>query len=224
MASIQVAKYYEKDGMYLKEHADFLYSADEEKDIRFLIKAINIKKGKDSILDVACGQGRHVKAFLDKGYDVNGTDASKFLLGLARKNINKKGIFYRSNVEKLSLKRKYDKAYWFFSDFAGIDLPKAVKSISKNLKKSGFLLIDADNVFRLVKSLKRRAEADLVFDPAKMELKDKISKTTIPYPVVPMWKMIMEESGMKIVRVFGGYDLEEYSISSPRLILVAKKA
>lgn len=218
--------YYEKRGAYLREHARFLQEADVEKDVVFLVRALGLKKSQN-ILDIACGQGRHIQKLVQKGYSVDGVDFSVHLLSLAKKlttaPVAYKPILYKANVTKLALKKKYNRAYWFFSDLANIDIQKALLSISRNLAVGGRLLLDTDNIFRLIGHLSINTKSDLAFDATRLELIDARHNLIIPYPVLPMWRMWLDRAGFRIERVIGDYQFHPYTITSQRLILVVKK-
>ena len=104
---VGIRRYYGKYGAYLREHAQFLQEANVEKDAAFLVKALGLNKHQ-SILDIACGQGRHTHLLAHKGYSVDGVDFSVHLLSLAKKSSNKtlrhQPIFYRADVTKLAFK------------------------------------------------------------------------------------------------------------------------
>jgi ubiquinone/menaquinone biosynthesis C-methylase UbiE len=59
-----------------------------------LLRLMDIRKG-DEVLDLACGQGFFARAFAEKGARVIGVDASRTLIGMARKNSPPKGIELR---------------------------------------------------------------------------------------------------------------------------------
>jgi len=218
--------YYSKQGAYLSEHESFLESADIEKDVDFLIKAIDLKK-KDTILDIACGQGRHVNFLAEKGYIIDGIDFSKFLLKqgeIDAKKIDKRiPNYFNVDVNKFSLKNKYNKAYWFFSDLANIDIENALKSISSNLNLEAKFLIDTDNIFRILKYLLENKNQDFLFDAKRLELIDKKNNLNIAYPSFLEWERSMKLAGFLVENVYGDYDFSDYSIYSPRLIIIAKK-
>lgn len=221
-----LSEYYGKSGDYLKDHHSFLNSANIQKDSDFLIKALNLKKN-DAILDIACGQGRHTNALSEKGYLVDGVDFSKYLLGKAKneslKSTKRKPNYYKANIEQLKLKKKYNKAYWFFSDLANIDIKKVITSISHNIKVGGKILIDTDNIFRIASYLSKNPDSPFAFDAEKLELIDKKTNLRVPYPPYPLWDQWMKTAGLSIERVIGDYDFSAYSLNSPRLILIVKK-
>ncbi|OGL74113.1 hypothetical protein A3D73_00310 [Candidatus Uhrbacteria bacterium RIFCSPHIGHO2_02_FULL_60_44] len=218
--------YYGKRGTYLREHAQFLHEANLEKDASFLVKALGLKK-RQFTLDIACGQGRHVHALARRGYSVDGVDFSDHLLALAKKSTDKtlkhRSMFYRSDVSKLALKKRYNRAYWFFSDLANINIPKTLMAISRNLEVGGRFLLDTDNVFRLIRYLHKNKKTDFVFNAQRLELVDVRHGLVIPYPVVPMWREWLNQAGLRIERVMGDYQFHPYTALSPRLILIIKK-
>ncbi len=219
-------KYYGKQGEYLHEHALYLQQADLQKDLDFIVKALGIKKHKP-VLDIACGQGRHVHGFTRRGYSVDGVDFSSYFLAMAKKTTDKslkiQPTFYRSDIKKFVGKKKYTYAYWFFSDLADIDLPKALQAISRNLEVGGRLLLDTDSIFRLLSFLEKHKKSSLVFDAQRMELMDTEHDSVIPYPVFFQWQAWLKEAGLRIERVIGDYQFQPYSVSSPRLIMIIKK-
>ena len=221
-----IQKYYGESGDYLHDHQSFFKSANVNDDIHFLIKVLNLKK-EDHILDIACGQGRHANTLANKGYLIDGVDFSSHLLNLAKREAQQlKGRmpdYYLAEVTKLRLKKKYNKAYWFFSDLASIDIPKAMTAISRNMTKGGKVLIDSDNIFRIISCLQKHRKSNLLFDAERLELIDKKTNVYAPYPVIPLWRQWMKDTNLSIERIFGGYKCQDYSIHSPRLILLARK-
>lgn len=221
-----LSNYYGDSGKYLSEHTPFFESADINNDIDFLTKALKLKK-KDFILDIACGQGRHVNALSGKRYIVDGVDFSKFLLERGRDEAKKiKGRvpdYFYGNVVDFKLKKKYTKAYWFFSDLANIDMAKAIISISRNLEIGARVLFDVDNIFRILKYLIKSESKDFIFDAKKLELIDGENGLHIKYSFVTEWEKWLNDAGLSVEKIYGDYDLSDYSIHSSRLIIVAKK-
>jgi SAM-dependent methyltransferase len=225
MSQHKIKKYYGKYGKYLKEHQSFFKQADLKRDTAFLISVLKMRKA-DKILDVACGQGRHANDLASKGFAVDGVDFSTFLIKKAKKEAalhKNKPRYFISNVEKLKLKQKYNKGYWFFADLAELNLKKALFSISKILKNNGLLLIDSDNIFRLLKYLKEHPSSNYYFDSKTFKLIDKKTKISAVYPSLDEWRSLLKASGFELLKIYGGYDGKKYSKSSQRLIVLAKK-
>ncbi len=220
-----IKDYYNNPKGYLKEHDVFFKSSNINKDTNFIIKALTIKK-TDQIIDIACGQGRHVNLFTSKDYEIDGLDFSSTLLKLARedsKQLKREPSYFQSDLKNIKLKKKYNKAYWFFSDMANIDPAKAIKSISKIIKNGGYLLIDTDNVFRITNYLINNETKDLYFNANSFYLFDKTNNAKIPYLSVIMWNNIFNSVGLKVIKTYGDYNFRKYEINSPRLIMIIKK-
>lgn len=225
MSLKNIKSYYGSKGEYLNEHADYFTDEQLEIDIKFISSVLKLNK-KDTILDIACGNGRHTIALAKKSYNVSGVDFSSFLLNEARKltkqadlNVN----FYNCDIHKLKLPQKYDKAFLFFSEFGIFDGQKALQNISKYLKRGGLFLLDIDNIFRLVKYLQNHSESKYKFDFTKMELfEDKVKQTMRYYTVTELNQMFLKNK-LKIVNVYGDYRKKKLGPNSRRIILVAKK-
>lgn len=223
----QLFEYYGKKGSYLKEHESFLKLANLEHDVNFLIEALKINN-KERVLDIACGQGRHTNLLRGKGYLVDGVDFSEYLLKMARENARQLHIsnvsYYEADIENMRLPKRYDNAYWFFSDLAGINISNAIHSIYNNIENGGLVMFDSDSLFRILSYLQKNSDSKYSFDVFKFELIDKKSGMRAPYPSLEMWNNWFTEAGFSIERVVGDYNFGDYSIYSPRLIIIVKKS
>lgn len=222
----EIKKYYENPDQYLAEHKDFFSTHSPPKeDIDFLIKVLKIKKS-DHILDIACGQGRHTNELAKRGYKVSGVDFSSFLIDKAKQAAQKADAwpkYYNQNIEALKLPCKFDVAYWFFSDFANINLLATVKSISCYIRAGGRVLLDSDNLFRIVNYLQKNPNSSYKFDAKLLRLVDDSRRLSIPYPTFLMWQNWLNKNKLSIANVWGNYDLTPYDLTSPRLIILANK-
>lgn len=220
-----IKKYYNSPNKYLQEHIHFFNNSNIKKDVLFLKKTLNLNK-KDQILDIACGQGRHVNELASLNYNVTGIDFAKNLLKIAKEkssNIENQPKYYLKDLSSFKLNKKYSKAYWFFSDLANLNPEIIIKNISKTLKKNGLLLLDFDNIFRLINTLNQKKYANLIFNTRKSILIDKENQAKIPYLTINEWENIFKKNKIKIIGVYGNYNLDEYSIKSPRMIIKLKK-
>ncbi|MEK7794155.1 MAG: class I SAM-dependent methyltransferase, partial [Candidatus Hydrogenedentota bacterium] len=74
------------NSLYLKTDGDVVENdTNTARDIDFLVKSAALEK-HDRILDVCCGQGRHVLELARRGFaNVHGLDRSRYLVRLARR-------------------------------------------------------------------------------------------------------------------------------------------
>lgn len=139
--------------LYSKEMAEWydqMYCDEEKtkKQLKFLDKIFRKEKMK-SVLDIACGTGRHTIGLKKMGYETMGIDLEPAMLNQAKKLSEAEGLkleFKLQDMRKIKLNKKFDAAIIFYTAFAYLnsneDVIKTLKSIHKHLKKNGVLIID----------------------------------------------------------------------------------
>jgi len=219
-------EYYGPRGQYLKEHKAYFTKARTKKEASFLIDVLQLKKS-EAIIDFACGNGRHIIELQKRFYNVDGLDGSSHLLAVAKREAERQNMnitFYKQKLENIHLKRKYDKAYLFFSDFGILNASKTLTSISRTLKKGGLFLLDMDSIFRLLTKLQSAKNKRYYFDAEKMILKERDNKQLkVRYYTPTEIHSLLEESGFKVKIFYGGDDKSKLSIKSKRIVVVAMK-
>lgn len=220
-------EYYGESGKYLQEHKDFLTASKTKTDCDFIVKVLNLKKS-DKIIDLACGDGRITVELAKRGFNIEGLDFSQSLLRIARKKAEENNVsinFYYQDLDNLSLKHKYNKAFIFFSHFGILDPEKVFKNINQILERKGKFLLDCDNLFRLVTFLLRtKNRKRYSFDPIELKLYDN-EQNYAPeryYFYLEIAEMMLK-NGIRPIKNYGDYEGGEYSISSPRMIIIGEK-
>ena len=106
----------------------------------------------DSLLDIACGYGRHALVFADQyNLRVTGIDISPALIAAARKFAKEKGaeITYEAKQSKeLAWVEAFDLAmiaFNSFSLFSPEDAPIVLKGLHQALRPGGRFFLDLDN-------------------------------------------------------------------------------
>lgn len=223
-----LAKYYGAYGNYLAEHQAYLDLDRLRVELRFIKKVLDLRPEKN-ILDIACGQGRHLVALLREGYSVDGVDFSAHMINLARKEAGRFHLpdcFFVQDVQGLHLPKQYDKAFWIFADFGNINLKRAIESIVARLKIDGTGLIDSDSVYRLQRFLTHHPDEQFIFNQPTGELIDSHSDTGdvyVPYLTLPQWSALFSATGCTITGKWGDYDENDFDQNSARLIMRFKK-
>jgi ubiquinone/menaquinone biosynthesis C-methylase UbiE len=113
-------------------------------------KALFEKYNVNTVLDCACGTGKHLYMFSEMGLSVNGSDFSEAMIKVANKNLHKFGKnISLSQCDFRFLEQKYEKAFdavvcltnslpHLHSDN---DLITALKSMKNRLNKNGLLIL-----------------------------------------------------------------------------------
>ncbi len=100
-------------------------------------KFLNYLQSEAEILDLGCGPGRDLKAFIDEGYKAEGLDGSKALAEIARHNSG--ATVYEERFETLKLDKVYD-GIWACASLLHLEqeeIRKTISKLKKNLKPHG---------------------------------------------------------------------------------------
>jgi ubiquinone/menaquinone biosynthesis C-methylase UbiE len=132
----QLAKYYDR----VYSFKDYL---DEAVRLQNLIIKYS-ESGGNTLLDVACGTGLHLKHLKDD-FVCTGVDVSKSMLTIARKNV--KGVtFKEADMKTMQLKKQFDVITCMLSSIGYVktlvSLKKTIQNFYKHLNKGGMVLIE----------------------------------------------------------------------------------
>ncbi len=226
--------YFERDE---KEAEDFM-----ERLLQFLKPA----KGS-SMLDVACGKGRHSKFLAEHSFFVTGIDISPESIEHALQYEDENLEFFQHDMRLPFRMNYYDYALNFFTSFGYFRTRRehedAIRTIVTSLKSDGVFVIDYLNVHyaedHFVHEEKKQIDSTLYeinrwHDDDHFYKKIRISDPSLTEPLefterVAKFSMgdftdMLSYTGMQVTDVFGDYNLNPYHIrNTPRLILVAHK-
>lgn len=222
------------------------------REIKFIINSLNLPKGS-KILDIPCGQGRHSIELARKRYKITGVDLSKHLLNLAKKSAKKEKVdlyLINKDIRKISFNNEFDAAINWFSSFGYFrkedENLKVLKNINKSLKPSGKFLLDllnSDWFFKKIsKSPKKiwwKAGGNYILLEDCSSDKNKImanrwiiidpsGKIKHTYTFMKLYnlskiKQYLKRTGFKILKVYGDYQGNKFTSSSPRMIILTQK-
>jgi SAM-dependent methyltransferase len=199
------------------------------------------------MLDLGCGNGRHCKQLAAKGFNVIGIDLAASGIREAKKWESKTLRFYRQDMRIPFGKNSFDYVFNFFTSFGYFNDPaddhKVVANISAALRPDGILVMDYINSAPAEKKLKAAEDKEIdgvmyhisrwtdekhffkkiVIDELlfgePLEYIEQVKKIS-----VDDFEDLFKEHGLRIVNVFGNYQLNNYDQeNSPRIILIAKK-
>jgi 2-polyprenyl-3-methyl-5-hydroxy-6-metoxy-1,4-benzoquinol methylase len=136
---MDTAKYFDtKAADYDKKRSKGILGKWVSKEEKIIQQLLDVKKG-ETVLDVGCGQGRYSRKAKLKGGKPYGIDMSPGMI----KEYNKNGFFGEvADIVKKSVNKKFDKIVCGGALEFTSNPDKALKNISKSLKKhSTFVLL-----------------------------------------------------------------------------------
>lgn len=216
---------------------------DAKKLIDLILSKVNISKDH-TILDAACGSGRHMNYLSSLGYNVVGFDLSKPFLLEAKKN-NPSGNFLRSDLREVTFKEQFDLVLNLFTSFGYFSSDDENFRFPKNafgfLRKGGYYMLDYLNPDYLTGKIIPYSVKE--FDGLKIEESRSIEEGRVVKRIsitkegrrkefVESVKLypkdfILEQFqgfGYSVNGLFGGYDGSAFDAeTSTRLIMIFKK-
>ncbi len=215
--------------------------------IKKLITFLNPKKGA-TILDVACGKGRHAKQMAELGFQVTGIDLSKNSIDHANVSKHENLAFFVHDMRLPFQKNQYDFVFNFFTSFGYFDTAEenqdAMNMMAEALKEDGTLVMDYLNAGRFIGGLSQKESKvidGIIFETEKMTVNNKITKTikitdekkgvdahfseAVSLLTIDDFQKLALQAGLKITAFFGDYELNPYDENnSERLIMIFSKA
>jgi SAM-dependent methyltransferase len=235
------------DEHYLKVYKEL--EKETSREVESIVKMMDLKP-KAKILDLCCGYGRHSIEFAQRGLKVTGYDLSDFFIQKAKKDSLDLGLeieFVKGDMRKLPFDRQFDAVVNIFTSFGFFDRElddlKVTRGVSRALKKGGLFLLDLKNREYLIRNFQRRRwrqEEDFIMlednfldlFTSRWELtrtllfgngrKKENSFSLRMYTFTEILNLL-KRSGFILESVYGDFDFREYSLDSPRMILISRK-
>jgi len=201
-----------------------------------------------SILDVACGFGRHSIKLAEKGHYVTGIDRMDGFLCAAHKRAEFQGLkinFIQKDMREVVFNEEFDRAlllftgFGYFSDDQNLEV---LKNISKSLVPGGLFCFDTFNRDAFLKDFLpyhvQEIRNDLMidrntFDPKTGRLIDKRiiirdgKRKNVPFSIrlydYNEIERLLDQGGMKIDRIYGDWDKSPFTVDSKGMKIIAKK-
>ncbi|MEO8235494.1 MAG: class I SAM-dependent methyltransferase [Flavobacterium sp.] len=207
-----------------------------------LTNYLNLPEGA-TVLDLACGKGRHAIYLNQLGFNVLGVDLSPNSITEASKN-NNIHLNFRVHDMREPFEEKFDAIFNLFTSFgyfeSDSDNLKTLISIKESLSEYGFAVIDFMNVNNVIENLvpeevktvdgidfhiKRYVKdgyihKEITFEDQgeKYHFTEKVQAITLQN-----FEEMMEEAGIYLLDIFGDYKLKKFhKTESERLIMIFK--
>ena len=201
---------------------------------------LQLKEG-NTILDLACGKGRHSLSLSKMGFDVTGVDLSEKSIKHA-KQFETSTLHFKVHDMCFPYPKKFDAVFNLFTSFGyfedELDNIRTIRAIKEELKATGHAVIDFMNVNYVMNNLvpsETKTIQGITFIIERYVENKHIVKTISfthdnkPYHFVERVKAITLEDfesyfksvGLTLRHCFGSYNLDPFDKStSDRLILI----
>lgn len=220
---------------------------DAECHINFILSKINLPP-KASILDLACGSGRHSILLAKEGYNVTGVDLSDKLLSEAIRNSKTENLeieFIKSDIRDFHIEKKFNLILNLFTSFGYFETDEENLLIFKKsfelLLKNGYFVFDYFNKVYIEKNLvlfsKEENDDYTIIQERKIVDQRVVKEITIQRNGITenysesvklydsnFLTQKLKEIGFEIVNLFGDFFGNEFNqFSSPRFIAICQK-
>lgn len=221
-------------------------------DEKTFLNKIFSEHGVRNVLDCACGTGQHLLMLAQSGYKVWGSDYSKSMLEVARKNLQERN--YSIPLRQCDF-RFLEQAFDITFDaivcltnslphlHTDEDLLTALRSMKNRLNKNGLLVLtqgtthftlslpsievvvnrpDFSRIF--VKERNDRFQIIHVLDLFHSAQRLESNQYDIVYRILldEDYRRLLPQAGFTNIRIYGDYDMNSYDNNSWRLIVVAQ--
>lgn len=199
----------------------------------------------DLVLDLCCGQGRHVNILSRMGFKVVGMDLSKTLLNYAKhKNQGPNSWFVQTDMRNLPARNKFSLVLNLFTSFGYFEEDaenmRVFRQFEQVLIPNGNFVFDYFNAIQVEASLvpeekliQGRTEIQLsrniengrvnkLIQINKMGEKSQFYESVRMYHPDQIFDMLTK-SGLRPKFVFGNYDGSAFKLASPRLLIIGEK-
>ena len=202
---------------------------------------------KDRLLDLCCGNGRHLVHMLRHTPHCTGIDYSAALLKLARTSTEGTAALVRADMRKLPFIEVFDVVVNFFTSFGYFmedeDNEAAARARARALKPGGRFMIDFLNATHVEETLvpesDRQREEYRIFEKRWIDERlRRVNKSTVVerngvrismtsesvrlYGLADLEGML-GRYGLDIAAVYGNYDGSPLTFRQPRMILIGRK-
>jgi 2-polyprenyl-3-methyl-5-hydroxy-6-metoxy-1,4-benzoquinol methylase len=236
--------------LYLK-----VYSHRDDSEANLCVETILRITGFDhaqeqvSVLDIACGAGRHAFAFARRGLHVTANDLSRFLLGTAENEAIKEELpitFSGCDMRAINLDRQFDLVVQLFSSFGYFETDAEDRTVVRNVKtmlsQDGWYVLDLLNPSWLRRHFVPRTEktaGELSIIEERTLSSDRVVKRidirdadghelsfTESMRLFSPERIsgLLESEGLEVIRIAGDYRGSDFDEAvSPRMVIFSRK-
>ncbi len=219
------------------------------RDVAFAERVLNLRP-EDRILDLCCGNGRHLAALCEKGYRrLAGIDLSRPLLRLARQAMEgrcPRRLVAQADMRRLPFRETFDAVLNLFTSFGYFDTDgenlRVLESMASVLRPGGRYILDYLNPEYVARNLQPQTERTLGdrviverrwIDPERKRVNKTIAirtpeaerhyKESVRIYTCGEMEQMLKSAGLQITATFGDFESRPISPESPRMIFAGEK-
>lgn len=212
----------------------------------FIIKLLHFLNPtpKSKVLDLACGAGRHSITLNKYGLDVIGIDLAEKSIQEAKFNENNTLHFAVQDMRTVLKIEYFDYIFNLFTSFGYFETKaddmKVLLACNNQLKPGGIMILDYFNSSKIIpllpyKGIEKREginfhihkklEDGLIIKSIQFNVdnQDYAFEERVAAYSFDDFKGMFAEAGFTINKIFGNYELENYTHQSDRVIIIAVK-
>ena len=219
-------------------------------EVDFVVDKLELQPGA-RILDLCCGQGRHLLELTRRGYDVLGFDISAYMLDRLREIAGREGIepkLVRGNMRDLTFDSEFDAVINMRTSFGYLETEDedqmALDGICRALKPGGRFLTDQINRDSLMRRYKeqfwvRNSRGDIVIADSTFDVRTgrnivrelafhadgSRSETSHDLRMYTCRELEdkLNRAGMMIESVWGDWDSSPFDLDHKHMLIIALK-
>lgn len=225
------------------------FKRDDKEAAAFIDNLISYLKPapNSTMLDVACGRGRHSIQLAGKGFDVTGIDLSDDSINDALQYETETLHFYKHDMRLPFWINYFDYAFNFFTSIGYFKTRRehdnAIRTIAQSIKREGVFVMDFLNVHYAEDHLVHQSEKEIDginfiitkwYDETHFYKKIVVEDDSQQEPLVYTERVakfslgdfteMFAYQGLQMQEVFGDYSFSNYDVKrSPRMVMIAKK-
>ncbi len=204
-----------------------------------------IKNEQPSLLELACGAGRHARMFHSLGYSVTAVDLAAESIAEAKAAGPTEINYQVMDMRHLTFDHSFDVVTNLFTSFgyfeAKSDNAAVLTGVNKYLNSNGLFIIDFLNATRVIQTLvhhevvtrdnitfeiTRHIENDIICKRIRFHADKKTYTFEERVQALQYHDLIalLQAAHLNVIHAFGSYQLEPFHLeSSDRVILIAQK-
>jgi SAM-dependent methyltransferase len=231
---------------YMAVYHDELTDERSDAEVALLVELLDLDRPMQ-ILDLACGFGRHANRLAALGHSVTGVDLMPGFLEIARQKAAEMGVqvdYRQGDMRQIDFVEAFDRVLLLFTSFGYFEDDENVRvmeNIAHALKPGGLLGFDITNRDAVAKDVPSSHVIDrgddltinrLSFDALtgrfhnrRIVVRDGVRKDK-PFSIrlynATEIRSLLNQVGLKVDKIVG-YDGQPLSVSSPGMMIVARK-